>query len=367
MSQIIAKDALIDSLADGRLSLRIREKEPENINVAYQIAVRLEAYSQTANKGDGDFKNKQGRVRGIETEENTLSAILNAQRKIQEKLDQQEKQLKRLEDNAKIAAEPEVNKQRAYTTELTCYGCNKLGRVKSRCPETRGRGYVSKRPSGQSVNPPEGEKSPEQATRPAKVSRIGKAYFLKLKINGKSHDCLLDTGSEVTLMPARLVEGMTLRPTSRFLFAANGTKIVMQGELDTPVEAGGVKSMAKFLVSDQLDDIILGLDWMIENGCVIDCKTGRVQINGIEMPMTRHLLKACHRIMLRQDITIPPKSVMDLNGLLVYSHVKSRSNSWITTAAEPCRGLHLANTLVSDAGNGEGVFLQAINVAGDPP
>src|SRR5260221_13695799 len=84
------------------------------------------------------------------------------------------------------------------------------------------------------------------------------------------------------------------------------------------------------------------------------------------MPMTRHLLKACHRIMLRQDITIPPKSVMDLNGLLVYSHVKNRSNSWITTAVEPVRGLHLANTLVSDAADGKGVILQAINVAGHP-
>src|SRR5260221_9485183 len=84
------------------------------------------------------------------------------------------------------------------------------------------------------------------------------------------------------------------------------------------------------------------------------------------MPMTRHLLKACHRIMLRQDITIPAKSVMDLNGLLVYSHVKNRSNSWITTAAEPVWGLHLANTLVSDAADGKGVFLQAINVAGHP-
>src|SRR5260221_13435655 len=158
MSQIIAKDAFIDSLADGRLSLRIREREPHDINVAYQIAVRLEAYSQTANKGDGDFKNKQGRVRGIETEENTLSAILNAQRKIQDKLDQQEKQLKRLEDNAKISAEPEVGKPKAYTTELTCYGCNKPGHVKSRCPEARGRGYVSKRPGGPNVNPPEGVK-----------------------------------------------------------------------------------------------------------------------------------------------------------------------------------------------------------------
>src|SRR5260221_10086861 len=32
MSQIIAKDAFIDSLVDGRLSLRIREREPHDIN-----------------------------------------------------------------------------------------------------------------------------------------------------------------------------------------------------------------------------------------------------------------------------------------------------------------------------------------------
>src|SRR5260221_13105022 len=182
MSQIIAKDALIDSLADGRLSLRIREKEPENINVAYQIAASLEAYSQTANKGEGDFRNKQGRERGIETEQSTLEAILNAQRKIQEKLDQQEKQLKKLEDNAKIAAEPEVNKQRAYTTEVTCFGCNKPGHVRSRCPETRGRGNVNKRPGGPNVNPSESGKPPEQPTTPAKVARVDKASFMILKI-----------------------------------------------------------------------------------------------------------------------------------------------------------------------------------------
>src|ERR1043165_9856026 len=63
-------------MRDRELSLKVREREPKNLDEAYRSALRLEAYQRT---NDPDDRRRQpNRVRG--TQETDLSAQLQAQK-----------------------------------------------------------------------------------------------------------------------------------------------------------------------------------------------------------------------------------------------------------------------------------------------
>ena len=62
-----------------------------------------------------------------------------------------------------------------------------------------------------------------------------------MKLSGKRYLAMLDTGSEVTLLPKRLAYLSKVRYFTRKLRAANGTNITLIGEWDTIVEIGDLK------------------------------------------------------------------------------------------------------------------------------
>jgi len=54
----------------------------------------------------------------------------------------------------------------------------------------------------------------------------------------KECDCLLDTGSETSLLPASLVEAAYIIRSSQTLKAANGTVIPILGEVTMSIKIG---------------------------------------------------------------------------------------------------------------------------------
>ena len=61
-----------------------------------------------------------------------------------------------------------------------------------------------------------------------------KATYLHATVDGSEHDCLLDTGSEVSVLPAFLVRNDLIQPTTQKLRAANGTEIGVLGHASVP-------------------------------------------------------------------------------------------------------------------------------------
>lgn len=52
--------------------------------------------------------------------------------------------------------------------------------------------------------------------------------YIRANINGKNVLCLLDTGSEVSLLPLEMAQGFLLKPTTRTLLAANGSTVHLE-------------------------------------------------------------------------------------------------------------------------------------------
>ena len=66
-TEIVARDAFLDSLDDRAFAMKIREKESSNLDEALKIALRLEAYSD---RNDESAHNRPRHARGTNSMEN---------------------------------------------------------------------------------------------------------------------------------------------------------------------------------------------------------------------------------------------------------------------------------------------------------
>ena len=113
-----------------------------------------------------------------------------------------------------------------------------------------------------------------------KTCKTGNTLFIEVKIGQRCCPALLDTGSEVTLLPKHLADLSQLNRSSRILRAANGTLINIVGEWRTVVTIGPVSVTMNFTVSDQINELIFGIDWMRDNGCVLSFADWTMELQG---------------------------------------------------------------------------------------
>lgn len=77
--------------------------------------------------------------------------------------------------------------------------------------------------------------------------------YISGTINGQEHNCLLDTGSDVNLMPASVAQDLTIETVSRKILAANGSDIPLKGRVTVSTEfSWGQRQDVSFLVLDQV-------------------------------------------------------------------------------------------------------------------
>jgi len=126
-----------------------------------------------------------------------------------------------------------------------CSSCHKFGHLGRDC--TRDRGSVPKGTPINSVSCP-------YATSP----RIHIAAL----VNGKPVRCLVDSGCERTVIGRKLVPNAKLTPSRYVLTAVNKTDLPILGDTILTFEVDGHKFRANVSVSDQVDDFLLGSDFL---------------------------------------------------------------------------------------------------------
>ena len=111
---------------------------------------------------------------------------------------------------------PASRNRRPRRATVTCYGCGGQGHYRSQCLYTQ-----DSRPV---------EVSPHVAMAANRHIKGQSGLYLRMKIGKKWCLALLDTGSEITLIPTSWVKGTNWRVSNQQLQAANGTEIVDKGE-----------------------------------------------------------------------------------------------------------------------------------------
>ena len=91
--------------------------------------------------------------------------------------------------------------------------------------------------------------------------------YLALGLNGRRVCGLLDTGCDTSVVSHRVIPNELLKPTIQKLFAANGTEIAMLGEVELTLMLAEYAVTAAVVVSEAVDDLILGIDWLGRHRC----------------------------------------------------------------------------------------------------
>jgi hypothetical protein len=173
----------------------------------------------------------------------------------------------------------------------------------------------------------------------SKTDSITPAY-VKARVNGRLRHCLLDSGADVSLIPSHFVNTSKLEKSERSLRAANDTTIRVDGQIDIKLTIDKQQLYSKFLVSPNIDEIILGRDWLREHNVLWGFRSDVVHINGRPCSLhTRQQPPRCKRCRLGSDVEIPPsgESIMPVD--LVYGNFNvAKEVLWTTVPSEVTSG-----------------------------
>ncbi|ESN92791.1 hypothetical protein HELRODRAFT_164908 [Helobdella robusta] len=199
----LARNFFLSALDNAELELKVREKEPKNIDDALRFNPQVKDLQAGA-------ENMESMVRQIAFLQKSFEELRNKR------------------------AQPTVSR---VEREKICFNCKKPG-----VPA---------------------EKNDKQHKSIESSDRV--MYLPTITINGKRRLGLLDSGSSVSIVPTSMVDITKVRPTEKRLKAANNTEIPVKGEMKLQIKVDDYSKSALVLVSDHVSEIVLGLDWLRNN------------------------------------------------------------------------------------------------------
>jgi len=124
----------------------------------------------------------------------------------------------------------------------------------------------------------------------------------------KDIPCLVDSGCEITLVLKSVVdkvEGIAVQPSTRQVWAANRTDMVIIGEVVLPFELEGRRVETFALVTADIEEVMLGFDWLKKHQCLWDFRNSRLYVNGHKAVMlSRKRSLVCRRVYVQGNVTL---------------------------------------------------------------
>ena len=167
----------------------------------------------------------------------------------------------------------------------------------------------------------------------------------------------------IVFIPLRIVPNVSLSLTNVKLFAANGTKISVLGSVRLYFKVEKLKLFADFLVSDDIDECILGFDWLKRNGCHWLFDRGVLEIGSTRAKLKKRPSRAAvRRIYAAESIFVEDGMQVNVPVKMPLSNLRSPDCDWLTEAKEIKPGLVMARTLLPNMDQNAAV--RVINLSG---
>jgi len=333
-----AVEAFLKALDDPDLSIRVKELEPIDIDHAVRHAKRFESYTQGTRTVRNDdrpmFRETNARV--ISSQNSGASSIAVGQSNAQSsdikyaemalEVQRMRSELDALKSDPKTVPVPAGQQmaasqssgftpsyftpnQRSYdmtpqwngpdnnpagnfrsdfTTERPvsngsnsrgCFNCHDPSHYKRDCP------HLSEEDRQACRN--RFQENTRRNVRSGGASMHGQSkaspVYLRLSLNGKEQECLLDTGCEMSVLPLRLSHSLKIKSTKQKLYAANGSRIPLRGQTQIELNLDGRPLYVTVLISSRISEPMLVIDFLTENNIQWDFGRGIVQLGRIHI------------------------------------------------------------------------------------
>jgi len=97
---------------------------------------------------------------------------------------------------------------------------------------------------------------------------------------------MLDTGCDRSVIGRRLLGREKLAPSTYSLTAAGQNPLKVDGEAHIKFSIEGTPMEADVSVLPELDELLLGCDWLTKQGGNWDFKRGTLHLEGLEIPLS---------------------------------------------------------------------------------
>jgi hypothetical protein len=126
------------------------------------------------------------------------------------------------------------------------------------------------------------------------------AINITLQYNGMSLRSLLDSDCDVFVLGRRILPDLSYQACHKNLLAANASPIPILGSALVSFRVAGAALQHQFLVSDAIEEIVLGSDWLDANNCTWDFETSTLWIKSLPTPVSVRLGSSSHRELVRR-------------------------------------------------------------------
>jgi len=138
--------------------------------------------------------------------------------------------------------------------------------------------------------------------------------------------------------------------TSIKLYAANGTEIPVLGAVKLTFEIESHPITADLLVSEAIEELILGIDWLSDHGCMWDFGSAKLTFHGYSIPLHKRSGRICvRRIYAAEDCVLPPGTQTNIPFKATYSNLHAPRTDWVLESRALGEGVVAARTLVNDS------------------
>ncbi len=208
----------------------------------------------------------------------------------------------------------------------SCYKCGVEGHIATYCPSNNDNS-VRPRTAEQAPNQPNSELAKPQAQATVKqdsnkirltaaaAANKKKVMMLEAKVNGIDSLCVVDTGASVSLLghsqweSIKVNSEIVLSPADIVAEAANCSPIAILGKVVLPVKLDeNLVISQEFYVSKEIgDEVILGLDFLLNSKAIIDTVHLQIKFPEDDFPLYIHDSSVVNPsiVTLIEDVVIP--------------------------------------------------------------